>query len=299
MELVNDFTVSAGVEETWHTLTDLELIAPCMPGAQLTEIEGETYRGLVKIKVGPIGAQFKGQAHFVERDAENHKAVLKADGRDTGGKGNASAMITAQLVEISAEQTKVTVTTDLTITGKVAQFGRGALVDVSDKLLKQFVHNLETTVLAEDAAHHPGTAAAAEAPVVEPAPAATVAATEPSSADETAAPEAELVEPAADVPVESVPEDTGPAAGAPVAESLPAADETAPEPAADTVAAPAEAASTPAAPAATPTIRKIDSKPAEPIDLLETAGAPLLKRLAPLLAVLAVLAFIVRRRRRS
>ena len=151
MELVNDFTVNAPIDEAWATLTDLERIAPCMPGAQLTEVEGETYRGLVKVKVGPITAQFKGQAHFVERDADAHRAALKAEGRDTGGKGNASAIITAQLVEVAPSTTKVTVTTDLTITGKVAQFGRGALADVSDKLLKQFVTNLESTVLNEPA----------------------------------------------------------------------------------------------------------------------------------------------------
>ena len=151
MELVNDFTVNAPIDEAWATLTDLERIAPCMPGAQLTEIEGETYRGLVKVKVGPITAQFKGQAHFVERDADARRAALKAEGRDTGGKGNASAIITAQLVEVAPSTTQVTVTTDLTITGKVAQFGRGALADVSDKLLKQFVTNLEATVLNQQA----------------------------------------------------------------------------------------------------------------------------------------------------
>jgi len=286
MELVNDFIVSAGIDETWHTLTDLELIAPCMPGAQLTEVEGETYRGLVKIKVGPITAQFKGQAHFVERDADHHKAVLKADGRDTGGKGNAAALITAQLEEISAESTKVTVTTDLTITGKVAQFGRGALVDVSDKLLKQFVHNLETKVLNEDAAHHVAADAAAPA--------------EPAVAAEPAA-----VEPAVAVAV------TGGDADAPGADDAPASDtmsaepptttDTAPAAATETAPAPASepAPATEPAPKAAPTVRKIDSKPAEPIDLLETAGAPMLKRLAPLAAVLALIVFLLRRRRRS
>ena len=130
MELVNDFTVSVPVEEAWPTLTDVERIAPCLPGAQLQEIEGDVYRGVVKVKVGPILAQFKGQATFIEKDHENHKAVLKAEGRDTAGKGNASALITAQLEPLGDAATKVTVTTDLTITGKVAQFGRGALADV-------------------------------------------------------------------------------------------------------------------------------------------------------------------------
>jgi carbon monoxide dehydrogenase subunit G len=149
MELVNDFTVNVPVDEAWMTLTDVERIAPCLPGAQLQEIEGDVYRGVVKVKVGPILAQFKGQATFVERDEAQHKAVLKAEGRDTGGKGNASALITAQLVPEGADATKVTVSTDLTITGKVAQFGRGALADVSTKLLGQFVEQLESTVLGQ------------------------------------------------------------------------------------------------------------------------------------------------------
>jgi uncharacterized protein len=151
MELTNDFTVNAPIDKAWETLTDVERIAPCLPGAQLTEVEGPTYRGLVKVKVGPITAQFKGQASFVEKDPEKHRAVLKAEGRDTGGKGNASALITAQLEPLEPEVTKVTVSTDLTITGKVAQFGRGALADVSEKLLRQFVTNLETSVLTNGA----------------------------------------------------------------------------------------------------------------------------------------------------
>ncbi len=152
MELVNDFTVNVPIGEAWTTLTDVERIAPCLPGAQLTEIEGDVYRGVVKVKVGPILAQFKGQATFVEKDDAHHRAVLKAEGRETGGKGNASALITAKLAAEGDTSTKVTVTTDLTITGKVAQFGRGALADVSTKLLGQFVEQLETTVLHQSSA---------------------------------------------------------------------------------------------------------------------------------------------------
>ena len=152
MELINEFTVNVPIEKAWVTLTDVELIAPCLPGAQLQEVEGETYRGQVKVKVGPILAQFKGEAHFVEKDDVNHKAVLRGKGRDLGGKGNADALITAQLTEATSSSTKVVVTTDLNITGKVAQFGRGALADVSNKLLVQFVDNLETTVLNQPAA---------------------------------------------------------------------------------------------------------------------------------------------------
>src|SRR6476661_8721210 len=106
MELTNDFTVNAPIDTAWDTLTDVERIAPCLPGAQLTEIEGDVYRGHVKVKVGPIQAQFKGQAVFVERDDEHHNAVLKADGRDTTGKGNASARITARLEAIDASSSR-------------------------------------------------------------------------------------------------------------------------------------------------------------------------------------------------
>lgn len=287
MELVNDFTVAADISETWKTLTDLELIAPCMPGAQLTEVEGETYRGLVKIKVGPITAQFKGQAHFVERDADAHKAVLKADGRDTGGKGNASALITAQLVEVTPTTTKVTVTTDLTITGKVAQFGRGALVDVSDKLLKQFVHNLETTVLSEDAAHQ--SPAAAPSAVEPPAEAETPAATEPETAGEPST-DAEAAEAADAAPTASF--------APPVRALITSSEPPAPVAEGPTAAKHPESAVAGASAAApSPGVRKIESKPVEPIDLLETAGAPMLKRLAPVLGVLVVLLFVLRRRR--
>ena len=162
MEPLNHtFSVAVPIAEAWNVLTNVERIAPCLPGAQLQEIEGETYRGVVKVKVGPIQAQFKGQASFVEKDDTNYKAVLKGEGRDTGGKGNASALITAQLTAIDASSTQVNVNTDLSITGKVAQFGRGALADVSDKLLAQFSDNLNNLIASEPAGSEP---AAAEPP---------------------------------------------------------------------------------------------------------------------------------------
>ena len=165
MDLNHEFTVEVPVDDAWRILTDVERIAPCLPGAQLQEIEGDTYRGAVKVKVGPIQAQFKGQASFIERDDVAHKAVLKGEGRDIGGKGNASALITAELTSLTATSTTVKVNTDLSITGKVAQFGRGAMADISDKLLAQFVVNLNALIAAGD------TAQAAPAPVAEaPAP---------------------------------------------------------------------------------------------------------------------------------
>ena len=147
MELNNDFEVAAPVDLVWAVLTDVERIAPCLPGAQLLEIEGDEFRGVVKIKVGPITAQYKGAASFSERDDVGHRAVLRAEGRDTRGAGNAAADITAEL-EATDIGTKVTVTTDLTVTGKVAQFGRGVMADVSKKLMGQFADNLSDLIAA-------------------------------------------------------------------------------------------------------------------------------------------------------
>ena len=156
MEINNAFEVKAPIDVAWATLTDLARIAPCLPGATLTSIEGDIYKGHVTVKVGPIVAKFGGQAIFQERNDAAHRAVLKGEGRDSTGKGNASAIITAQLESVDANTTRCTVNTDLTITGKIAQFGRGALADVSDKLLKQFVVNLESTVLAQELSNTAG-----------------------------------------------------------------------------------------------------------------------------------------------
>ncbi|MGA1697315.1 MAG: SRPBCC family protein [Ilumatobacteraceae bacterium] len=149
MDLHHEFTVPVPASDAWRILTDLERLAPCLPGAQLTEVEGEIYRGQVKVKVGPILAQFKGQASFVSRDDANFLASLKAEGRDTTGKGNASATITARLDPVTDTSAKCTVDTQLNISGKVAQFGRGALADVSDKLLLQFVDNLNSLIASQ------------------------------------------------------------------------------------------------------------------------------------------------------
>ena len=141
MELINEFEVDAPLDVVWSVLTDVERIAPCLPGAQLQEVEGDEYRGVVKVKVGPITAQYKGAASFVEKDDAGYRAVLRAEGRDTRGTGNAAADITAEMAP-TATGTLVTVTTDLKVTGKVAQFGRGVMADVSKKLMGQFAANL-------------------------------------------------------------------------------------------------------------------------------------------------------------
>ena len=206
MELTHEFSVSVPVEEAWAVLTDLERIAPCLPGFELQEIEGDEYRGAVKVKVGPMTAQYKGVASFRERDEANHRAVVRAEGRDTRGQGNASATVTATLAP-EGGGTRVTLHTDLTITGKVAQFGRGVLADVSSKLLGQFVQALEADVLKG--------AAIAGTPATEAA--------------------------AVDVP------------------------------------------------------RRIDSPSSEPVDLLATAGSSVIKRVGPIVAVLAVALWLLYR----
>jgi carbon monoxide dehydrogenase subunit G len=150
MDLNNEFSVPLPIDRAWELLTDVERIAPCMPGAQLTGVEGDTYTGKVLIKLGPVTAQYAGTAAFENKDDVAHVAVLRASGRDSRGQGNASALITAALAP-DGGQTKVSVHTDLTITGKVAQFGRGVILEVSAKLLNQFVECLESSLIAETA----------------------------------------------------------------------------------------------------------------------------------------------------
>ena len=159
MELTNEFRVPVPVDEAWGVLTDVERIAPCMPGAQLEDVTGDEYRGVVKVKVGPITAQYKGVARFLERDDAAHRAVLKAEGRETRGQGNANATVTAQLAA-DGDGTTVSVVTDLTVTGRVAQFGRGVMVDVSSKLLTQFAECLEQELSDGEAAAGDGTGTA-------------------------------------------------------------------------------------------------------------------------------------------
>ena len=166
MELTNEFSVPVPVEQAWAVLTDIERIAPCMPGTTLEEVDGDEYKGNVKVKVGPMTAQYRGAARFLERDDAAHRAVLRAEGREARGQGNAAATITAT-VAADGDGSVVKVVTDLTITGKVAQFGRGVLADVSARLMKEFADRLaqdlsEVSVAAVDA---PETPKAQPAPV--------------------------------------------------------------------------------------------------------------------------------------
>jgi carbon monoxide dehydrogenase subunit G len=147
MNIADQFRVPVSADEAWRVLLDIERIAPCLPGAQLQEVEGDDYRGVVKVKVGPISAQYTGAARIVEADEQARRIVLQADGRDTRGQGTASATLTVTLAP-DGDGTVVGIDTDLNVTGRVAQLGRGVMADVSSKLLKQFAESLETDVLS-------------------------------------------------------------------------------------------------------------------------------------------------------
>lgn len=148
MKLDNEFRVSVPIDRAWEVLTDIPLITPCLPGASLTGEDGDEYSGKVKIKVGPVRAEYSGTALFVERNEETHHIEISAKGRDSRGSGNASAVITADMAE-DGDGTKVSIKTDLKISGKVAQFGQGVIAEVSGKLIDQFVDCIEQKLLGD------------------------------------------------------------------------------------------------------------------------------------------------------
>ena len=260
MEIEDTFRVALAVEDTWRVLLDIERIAPCLPGAQLQEIEGDEYRGVVKVKVGPITAAYKGAAHFESRDELTHTAVIVGSGRDTRGQGNASATITMTLVP-DGTGTQGKVSTDLAVTGKVAQFGRGVMADVSQKLLAQFVANLERDVLS--------------GPIV----------------DLAAADAADIVDTTEIPPAASATRSataTATSADAAAAASDPALS-----------GAPGTNGSNGTGSGETTTVRTIHQPEAAPVDLLEMGGGSVLKRLVPLVGLglgLTVLVWLLRRR---
>jgi carbon monoxide dehydrogenase subunit G len=212
------------VDRAWAVLVDIEQVAPCMPGAALDTVDGDEFTGSVKVRLGPIGITYKGKARFVEKDEVAHRAVIDAQGKDARGNGTASATVTATL-HPQDDGTRVEVNTDLAITGKPAQFGRGVMVDVGNKLIGQF-------------------------------------------ADCLAGKLAKPAGPAAD----------GPAAAAPAA-----------------VSGPPPAASQPDSPQTSP---EAPAEEVAPIDLMASAGPAVLKRLAPVALLLAVLVLVIVLRRR-
>ena len=250
MKLENRFTVPVPVDEAWQVLLDVERIAPCMPGATLTSVDGDQFEGKVKVKVGPINLTYGGKARFVSKDDATHVAVIDGSGKETRGTGTAKALITCRLID-QGDTTDVEVDTDLNVTGKPAQFGRGVLADVSGKLVDQFAACLSEEIRS-------GTPTAPAAAPVAAGVAAAQAVGGPTH-DEDVMPSPD----AASRP-EGVPDPVSPAVAA-----------------------------APTAPRAVP-----PRQSAEAIDLLGTAGAPVLKRLAPVLGALVLLVLLARRLRR-
>jgi carbon monoxide dehydrogenase subunit G len=172
MDLQNSFVVPADIDTAWRTLLDVEAIAPCMPGATLESVDGDNFTGSVKVKLGPVNMTYGGKARFVEKDEASHRAVIEGTGKETRGSGTASALVTTQLVAEGPDRTRVDVTTDLTVTGKPAQFGRGVMQDVAGRIIDQFSANLASVIAASGAQAAAATAAAAkgeEPPTAAPA----------------------------------------------------------------------------------------------------------------------------------
>ena len=226
MELQNSFVVPADIDTAWKALQDVEGLAPCMPGATLESHEGDEFSGNVKVKLGPVSQVYGGQARFVSKDEATHTMKIEGSGKETRGTGTAAGKVTATLVAEAPDRTRVDVVTDLSITGKAAQFGRGVMQDVASRIIDQFAGNLATMITATAAA---GAGAAAAATAV-----------------------------------------------------------------ADAAGTPDAATTTATAAAPKPVVQADDS-----IDLLGTAGAPVLKRLIPagigLIVVLAVIYWITHR----
>ena len=245
MKLENNFTIDAPIEKAWEALNDPETVAPCFPGATLTHYEGDSFAGTVKVKLGPIAMTYKGKGTYVSRDDAAHEVQIDASGRDSRGNGTANAKVTGSLTADGPDRTNVSMVTDMTITGKPAQFGRGVINDVANKIIGQFAACVADK-LTDDTAEAP---AAAEEPAADTA---STSAASPASASTNGA----------SVSTSSVPTTTTPA---PVAQPKP------------------------------PMRSDVDA-----IDLLDTAGAPILKRLAPVLGgVLLLLIVLAVRRSRS
>ncbi|MHA6792492.1 SRPBCC family protein [Pseudonocardia bannensis] len=163
MQLENKFTIAAPIEEAWAALNNPETVAPCFPGATLESYENDSFTGTVKVKLGPISLTYKGKGTYVERDDAAHKVIIDASGRDSRGNGTANAKVTGSMKADGPDKTEVTMVTDMTITGRPAQFGRGVISDVSDKIIGQFASCLADKLANKDKAEEPAPAAAASA----------------------------------------------------------------------------------------------------------------------------------------
>jgi uncharacterized protein len=262
MQLENSFTIDAPIEKAWKALNTPETVAPCFPGATLTEYEGDTFSGTVKVKLGPISLTYKGKGVYKERDDAAHRVVIEATGRDSRGNGTAEATVTGTMTADGPDKTAVTMATDMKITGRPAQFGRGVISDVADKIIGQFA-TCVASKLGDEPAQAETTGGTAGAGGT--AASAGAASSSGSGATGTSA----VAAPA--------PPTTTSSNGA-------------------TAARPAVAETKPATSSSAPMKSEIDA-----IDLLDTAGAPVLKRLGPVIGggLLLVLVILLVRRLRS
>ncbi len=269
MDLTHRFSVPTGVAEAWDAFNDLEGLAPCFPGATITSVDGDEFSGSVKIKLGPISLMYNGSGRYIERNDADRRVVIEARGKDKRGNGTATATVTASFAE-SGAQTDVEVLTDLVITGKPAQFGRGVISDVSDKLLDQFVSCVSGRFADRPGADGLGGGGVAGAePSASPVGAASTAPPR-DEADTEQTIELEAV-PAEEVPAEEV----AATAAAAVAADSPTESPSAPQP--------SPAYSAPPQP---------DSGEST-LNVLSTVGPVLLKRYGPALAVVGLLIFVL------
>src|SRR6187200_311457 len=267
MDLTHRFSVPAGMDEAWNAFNNLEVLAPCFPGATITSVEGDEFAGSVKIKLGPIALLYNGSGRYVERNDADRRVVIEARGKDKRGNGTATATVTASFAE-SGTQTDVEVLTDLVITGKPAQFGRGVISDVSDKLLDQFVSCVSERFadgLGADGLGAAGLGAVGAEPSASPVGAASTGPPQ-DEADTEQTIELEAV-PAEEVPAEEV----AATAAAAVAPDTPAESPSARQPSPTYSAAP-----------------QPDSGEST-LNVLSTVGPVLLKRYGPALAVVGLL----------
>ena len=280
MQLEHSFTVPVPVDDAWKVLLDIEQIAPCMPGAILDSVDGDDFTGRVKVKLGPISLTYKGKASFVKKDEASHTAVIDAAGKDQRGNGTAAATVTATLKSEGGSSTRVEVLTDLNITGKPAQFGRGVMVDVGNKLIGQFATCVEGKLSGNQDADGAGTADSAADSVDAPVgAAAAVVAAETSGVTGGASGNTA---------------DSGTAASS-ASGGKHSTDRAAAAPGDSTATSKASGAPTAKAAAKTGASRPraVPAREPEPIDLLEVAGGSVLTRIAAPAAGLAVALLIL------
>ncbi|WP_328607354.1 SRPBCC family protein [Amycolatopsis sp. NBC_00345] len=281
MRLDHEFTVPASIGEVWQAVIDPERVAPCLPGAALTKVEGDSFTGTVKVKLGPISLLYKGSGEFLEKDEAARKVVIKASGKDARGGGTAAASVTLTLTETDGG-THGAVASDLAITGRPAQFGRGLISEVSGKILDTFAANLASSLGTAD------TPAAAAAAADGKTPADAKAPVDPAEAAKASASPAA----AAEAAVAAAAGDAAERAAAEIAEKAAREHPDQPTPAATTPAKPSTSAPvTPAGPK--PHLRSVPAGgatgEAEAIDLMDYAGRSVAKRLIPVAVVAAVL----------